>query len=95
MAKRRRISERRARNSTGDITYKGREQHERPRRCYTKGDAIQQLAVGEPVILRNRSALHENKRSIRAAEAKQSCFEKQPCNLEKRESLNGISAQFQ
>ena len=74
--------DRRTRNSTGDITHKSREQHERPRRRYTEGDAIEQLSVGQPVILRNRALLHENKRSVRASEAQQSCLEKQPGNLE-------------
>src|SRR5205823_5250863 len=80
--KHKKSGERRAGNSTGDITYKSREQHERPRRRYTEGDAIEQLSVRQPVILRNRAALHENKRSVRAAEAQQSCLEKQPGNLE-------------
>src|SRR5262245_56160495 len=53
--------ERRTRNSAGNVTHKSREQHERSRRCYTESDAIEQLAVGEPVILGDGAALHENK----------------------------------
>src|SRR5437899_1018304 len=64
------------RNSAGDGTDKSGEQHERPRRRYAKGHAIEQLAVRLPVILRNRAALHEDKRSVGASETEQPCFQK-------------------
>src|SRR5262249_18002607 len=75
-------SQRRPGNSARYVAHKSCEQHERPRRRYTERYAIEQLAVGEPVILRNRSALHENERSVGTSETQQSCFEKQPGNLE-------------
>ena len=45
-----------ARNSGSELARKSREQHEWPRRSHAQRHAVQQLTIGQPVILRDCSA---------------------------------------